>query len=407
MITKKTLRILSIGEWDYAASGYLLSSAINETTNNVSVSVKWAQSPLSFPVGLVKPSDKQFIRLWLQSDVIHIHDAYNHIPKGLPSRPTIITWHGSKYRRNSGGNNNVARKNGWLQTVATVDLLLRDDSNQWMPDSRPVSSTNGIYDEFTVCHAPTSRVIKGTDEVIKACKYSGIKLSLVEKKPWNECMEEKSRCHVYVDQFILGYGCNAIEAWMYKQPVVANASDDAVIDKMLEIFGVLPFVQCNKTYKEIAESLVRLRDDNDYYNRMADIGYKHYLRFHSSESVAKRAIEYYHQAIDLFYRRTTNRHVSVPLPLGHDGNIVTDKGLADLYGGDFVIGSSLVYMGGNIGKETIIGPVTGRKYEYSGGVPFLVEEKDMRELLLLTLPAKKARGRRKQAPKPQPMFRRA
>lgn len=132
---KRNLSILMACEWDYAGVGFQLSQAINMYTPHKSAHVRWAGSTLRYPAELDKPGQDRLRQLWLAADVIHIHDAFNHFPAGLPARPTVITWHGSKYRRSPGTNNNLAAANSWLQTVSTIDLLPLG-ANLWFPDCR-------------------------------------------------------------------------------------------------------------------------------------------------------------------------------------------------------------------------------------------------------------------------------
>lgn len=229
--------------------------------------------------------------------------------------------------------------------------------------------------------------------VLRAIKHCGIKLELIEKQPWQECLKRKSKCHVTVDQFTLGYGCNAIEAWMFGQPVVAN-SDKGVLNLMREQFGGdLPFVQCPDDYRKLASTLVRLRDDIEFYGEWAGQGYAHAMRFHSPVATSERAIEYYHLAIDKFYRRTHDSGVYIP-PADPHTRKVRWQVLPHVGPNEML----LVSLGGNAGKETISGPVTNKKYRYTNDVPFVVDVVDGIQMLQMMTKPPRSRSKAKQKP---------
>ena len=68
-------------------------------------------------------------------------------------------------------------------------------------------------------------------------------------------MRRKGRADLFVDQVLLGYGCNAIEAWGMGIPVIAGVDPEkakAIVkqyippdtrDVMLSIWGELPFYE--------------------------------------------------------------------------------------------------------------------------------------------------------------------
>lgn len=372
MRTKAKLNILSLAEWDYAGVGYLLSKAINETTDNTCTAVKWRSGAYTqYPHEVLEPNIAELAKLWKRADVIHIHDGFFHIPDSWQKKPTIITYHGSMYRRSAQKHNAMAKTNAWLITCSTLDLTLLGRA-QWMPDTRQEQQPQKRHKEFTFCHAPTSRPGKSTENVIKACELAKAKLELVERVSWAEAMKRKAKCHALLDQFTLGYGCNAIEAWMFDMPVVANSKDSNVLKLMRDTFGgELPFVQANDTPQDIAKAITRLRDDKEYYETMAQRGWEHAMRFHSPSATAKRALSFYHDAIELFYSRTPDapieqvRQAVKGLP-GRDGMVL------------------LRYIGGNFGTEKYVGKITQTVYEFSADVPLkYVDAKDAVHLLSL------------------------
>jgi glycosyltransferase involved in cell wall biosynthesis len=113
------LKVLQVGEWDYAGCGYFLAQALKVAGHESRV-VRWAVSALQFPVDIVGPTDKEFLELWQWADVIHIHDALRRLAISLPPKPTVITHHGTVYRRSPQAIYDLAKGKGWLATVARM-----------------------------------------------------------------------------------------------------------------------------------------------------------------------------------------------------------------------------------------------------------------------------------------------
>lgn len=309
IIKKRELNILSLATWDYAGCGYFLSEAINATTHHHSQAVRWrpGSSRLQFPHDIVSPSLDELADLWKLADVVHIHDNvgardnyHSQSPeilmiKKLPPRPTIITYHGSRYRKHHEYFNRLAGERGWVQTCSTLDLTLHGAC--WLPDCRPDLSkyVNRPKDHFIVCQAPTKHEEKGVPTVIAAMK-GFFDFELIKKMPWQECIEHKGRASVLIDQFWAGYGCNSIEAWTMSQATVGNALPE-VLKLYNEHIGYIPFVCCPCESGAIREAVERLRDDADYYHDAVERGRQCYRDFHSPEAVAKQALTYYHQAM--------------------------------------------------------------------------------------------------------------
>lgn len=382
MKTKSKLKILSLAEWDYAGVGFQLSQAINKFTDNHSDAVRWNTNYIEYPYQLLQPGSKMIAKLWKEADVIHIHDAFNRLPKGLQAKPTVITYHGSMYRRAPKRYDKLCHNNYYIQTVSTLDLTLLGKA-LWLPDTRfgyLEGLDRGINPgEFTVCHAPTSRPGKSTELVIEACKIAKVKLELIEKTTWDKCLDRKSMSHVLVDQFDLGYGCNAIEAWSMGLPVIANASD-AIINCMIQIFGKLPFLQCEKNTDALAQAIrlfrAELRIRRDYIDR----GKSHFERYHSPAATAQLACDYYHKAIELFWNRKPNTELEQSVNVV--SKLVPRSGMVKIR-----------YVSGNFGKESYKCP-SGASYTFSAKEPVQdVLAKDAMYLLRLSTKGGGKKGR--------------
>ena len=301
--SEATVKILQIGQCDFANAGYFLAEAINRTTDHMARSVRYARGGLGFPYDILNPDEKKLRRWWQWADVIHIHDKPGPLPLGMTNKPTVITHHGSWYRAKPMHYNSIAQASGWVATVATVDLTRF--GLPLLPDTRPnLSQYSERSDQFTVAHSPTGRDKKRTDVVIAACKKVGVPLDIIEGTPWRQCIERRSRAHVVADQLTNGFGCTAIESMMCGQPVIAGADS---IEKLrgirAAIDGELPVILSSPDVDDLAEQIARLRDDHEHYAHMVEVGHEYVNRVHSYEAVAEKALEFYRKAMSLHASR--------------------------------------------------------------------------------------------------------
>lgn len=286
------IKVLSLAQWDWAGCGYFLSEAVNQCTPHHSRASRTEQSTLKFPHDMEVLSGKNLRSLWKWADVVHVHDAMGYNKIKLPPKPTVITYHGTRYRIDPDYYHRMDKERGWVGSVATADLTMF--GLPLLPDCRPdLSQYVCPDDEFTVIHAPTKRDVKGTESIIEACKKLNVKLDLIEHAPWEECMQRKGKGHLLIDQFELGYGCNAIEAWSMGIPVIANGTPDIIL-AMDECFSPLPFL---RPVDGLAETIDRLKWDGELHCLWSDVGHEHYKQWHSPEAAAEIAANLYRQAV--------------------------------------------------------------------------------------------------------------
>jgi hypothetical protein len=339
------MHILGLSRIDCAAAGYFLSKAVNRYTPHESRMVRLrGRNVYQFPTDIVEPSEEQLRAVWEWADIVHVHDfAWPWMPLGCgPSdKPTVVTYHGTAYRKNYRKHDKACRDLGWLRTVSTIDLAMISGA-QWMPDTRIDMSKflPRARGPFMVIHAPTNRHVKGTTRVVKAIKSlrsKGISLDLIEDTPYYECLGRKGQGHVLIDQFELGYGCNAIEAWALGLVVVADAKPN-ILAAMEKEIGRIPFVR--SPLDDLAKIVLRLKEDVDFYNEARERGWQHWQNFHAPDVVAARAIGYYEEALR---RRRPKRRRTVKR-----GTIL------------------IRYIGRHSGLQTFWGPRTGKRYEFGG-----------------------------------------
>jgi glycosyltransferase involved in cell wall biosynthesis len=151
-----------------------------------------------------------------------------------------------------------------------------------------------------VAHAPTNREVKSTKLLLAAVeRLQGegfdVELDLIERRPWTECLERKAKADIYFDQVILGYGCNAIEAWGMGIPVIAGGSDET-LDEMERRFGYLPFIHA--TPETIYDALLELVESAELRERYGQLGLAHVRKWHDASVVVEQLKGIYQRAME-------------------------------------------------------------------------------------------------------------
>ena len=154
-------------------------------------------------------------------------------------------------------------------------------------------------ERILIAHAPTNREIKSTDtflEAVKRLQDEGfpVDLDLIEHRPWAECLERKARADIYFDQVILGYGCNALEAWGMGIPVIAGAADET-LDEMERRLGHLPFYHA--TEDTIYDALRELVESPELRAEYGRIGHEYVKRWHDEAVVVEQLKALYRRAM--------------------------------------------------------------------------------------------------------------
>ena len=246
---------------------------------------------------------------WQAADVVHLHHGFRSYDRlrgmvggrRVPPRPFVVTYHGTGFREATRAHlNELGNRIG---TVSTLDLAVQSGL-EWLP---PTVDTEALHamkqpanDRILIVHAPTNRAVKSTANFLDAVQRLQdegypVDLDLIERRPWKECLERKARADIYFDQVILGYGCNALEAWAMGIPVVAGAADET-LDEMERRFGHLPFYHA--TEETIYDALKELVEDPDLRARYAQIGLDYVHQYHAEAVVVEQLKGLYRRAIE-------------------------------------------------------------------------------------------------------------
>lgn len=230
------------------------------------------------------------------ADVVHLHNTLlaHELYDNRQGKPTIIHHHGTDFRYNHAKFADQARRLKITQLVSTVDLELLEPDLTWLPSPANLQALAALRaehytpgDTIRIAHAPTDRRIKSTDlveaVVARLAEKYPVELVLIEHTAWAKCLQRKATADIFVDQLLLGYGSNAIEAWAMGIPVVAGVEDRKVAARMRSLWGELPFYRATEaSLEKQLELLIRSADLRAEY---AAKGSAHVERFHDERKV--------------------------------------------------------------------------------------------------------------------------
>jgi glycosyltransferase involved in cell wall biosynthesis len=264
---------------------------------------------IGYPVDL--PWERSVIaEAWQAADVIHLHHGFRSADRMVRGRyagranhkPYVVTHHGTIFRDNIRAHLNELRERKAIGTVSTLDLHVASGL-EWLPPPVNVEALRAMKqpstDTIRIAHAPTNRAIKSTEELLDAVKRLQddgfpVELDLIEHRPWSECLARKAKADIYFDQVILGYGCNALEAWGMGIPVVAGAADET-LDEMERRFGHLPFYHA--TEETIYDALKELVESPELRKRYGKIGHDYVRKYHDEPVVVEQLKRLYRRAM--------------------------------------------------------------------------------------------------------------
>ncbi len=155
---------------------------------------------------------------------------------------------------------------------------------------------NSENDIVTIIHSPTNRKYKGTDLIIsvieKIKKEKKINFILMENKPRDEVLKEKSRSDICIDQVGgtmggTGYGKAGLETLAMGITTITNMTKE-----YSNWIPENPFTIANNE-KELYEKLIELIQDKKLRDQFGESGKRWVKKYHSFENVNSRLKELY------------------------------------------------------------------------------------------------------------------
>jgi hypothetical protein len=259
---------------------------------------------------------------WPAADVIHAHNnllGIDRFERKLGRKPTVLHMHGTIYRSNP----DLSQTRDALVIVSTMDLwALHPDKTEWLPapydidwlaSLRPTEWVEHRNGPLRIAHAPTNETVKSTEALraaVDRLKREGhnVELDVIRNQQWHECLRRKAQADIYFDQVLLGYGCNAVEAWGMGIPVIAGVDPErlltikamqpqslnpATLSIMRQAWGELPFYEA--TEDTIYDALLELMDP-EARALYAERGMAHVRKYHDERKVVEQLQELYYRA---------------------------------------------------------------------------------------------------------------
>lgn len=293
------------------SQAWALSNAERELGHKSEV-MAWRTTPLDYPVdidlrlaevGILKRAYRLlafFFRALFTYDVFHFYSRSILVYADLPllkllGKKIVFNFQGSDIRQQTVLVNNLClaypflfsyytRKGNvikkliawWVSVWADHIVMITPDLQSACPKARLFShaydlrSIKPSYPDIEevlqgkrairVAHAPTNRIIKGTDvilQTIENLKKKGIPITLhlIENTPHDETLRSIENCDVYIDQLWLPYGVAAVEAMALGKPVVSYIEPS--LKERFPFSRDLPIVEANIcTLESVLQNLV-------------------------------------------------------------------------------------------------------------------------------------------------------
>jgi hypothetical protein len=212
----------------------------------------------------------------------------------------LFTYQGSDIRGGGGVREKAAHR---ALRYADRVFYQNPDLRQWLPGARflPYAAVDPVAlrpeslaerEELVVAHAPTDRVIKGTQHVIEAVdalrdEGVSIRLDLVEGVTRDVALERLAGADLLVDQLLLGwYGTVAVEAMALGRPVLSYIREDEPEDNP---FGAeLPIVRT--TPATLVDDLRALASDRGRLRELGIAGTAFVEQHHDPVGIARQAL---------------------------------------------------------------------------------------------------------------------
>jgi glycosyltransferase involved in cell wall biosynthesis len=169
-----------------------------------------------------------------------------------------------------------------------------------------IDTTNSYFQtehRLKIIHAPSDRLLKGTDFIINA--INDLKLiydfdfELLEKIDNKSLIEKLKESDIVIDQILIGsYGLFSIEAMYLGKPVICYIAEENKehYPEDLPIF--------NANYSNIKERIEQLIINCNLRDDLGKQGYLYVTKYHDSDKIAQLLKEIYLNELDLSCRES-------------------------------------------------------------------------------------------------------
>ena len=210
-------------------------------------------------------------------------------------KPIICTYHGQDIRTRGVIKEMDEISN--LNLTSELDLMKKHPNINYLflpYDTSAYKVGAVISSPLRVCHSPTNRYYKGSDDIIEICNMLNndglIKFVLIEGKTQEEVIKIKSSCDVYIDQIHnrggWGYGMSSIESLSMGLICLTE-----LVKEYQNFIPDHPFI--NVTKQNLKEKLIDLTKNQELLINKKIKSREWVVKYHDISSVSDTLYSYY------------------------------------------------------------------------------------------------------------------
>ncbi len=212
-------------------------------------------------------------------------------------KPIICTYHGQDMRTR--GVIKEMDEISDLNLTSELDLMKKhpDINYLFLPhDTSAYKARVAISSPLRVCHSPTNRYYKGSDDIIEICSGLDsdglIKFVLIEGKTQQEVIRIKRSCDIYIDQIHnrggWGYGMSSVESLSMGLICLTE-----LVKEYQNFIPDHPFI--NVTKQNLKEKLIDLTKNQELLINKKIKSREWVNRYHDISNVSDKLYSYYEQ----------------------------------------------------------------------------------------------------------------
>jgi len=213
-------------------------------------------------------------------------------------------------------NNSIRRKKMLLAGIADKIYSLNPDLLEVLPKGSeflPYATEAGLNpkilpfnqsNEFVVGHAPTHRIVKGTNEIIRVVenlrsKGFKVRLELIEGLSREDAQKKYQEIDLFIDQLVIGwYGVVSLEVMGLGKPVLCFIKGRGLRFVPARMLSDLPIINADENSLE--EKLVGVMQmSSEERQSLAERGVAYLKEWHDPTKIAQRVVGDYRKVLSL------------------------------------------------------------------------------------------------------------
>ena len=211
-------------------------------------------------------------------------------------------------------NNSIRRKKMLLAGIADKIYSLNPDLLEVLPKGSeflPYATEAGLNpkilpfnqsNEFVVGHAPTHRIVKGTNEIIRVIenlrsKGFKVRLELIEGLSREDAQKKYQEIDLFIDQLVIGwYGVVSLEVMALGKPVLCFIKGRGLHFVPPQMLADLPIINVDESSLE--EKLVGVMQMSiEQRQSLAERGLAYLTEWHDPTKIAQRVVGDYRKVL--------------------------------------------------------------------------------------------------------------